>query len=152
MAEYATTKGVKKLQLIKEPILDKKSGLLVKVLPQSLVKTTEPVLQTVAQYRKTKAVSGVKTPDFDTEGNPRSFIALLIQTLKLIGPEKINTFFQLWIAVTVFFYIFILTKLFKVDGMKIVNRPKYSREYLSIHQIVDARRSPQKAIEAKKLE
>lgn len=153
MKEYATTKGIKKLSQIKAPILQTKNGILVKVLPGTFVKTAEPILQSVAEYRKTTIPKGIKVPDFDTEGNPRTFVGLLIQTLKLCGPEKIVSFFQLWIGITVFFYILILSKLFKVDGIKIVNRPKYSGEYIAIHQIISGERgSPKKSIESKKKE
>ena len=109
-----------------------------------MLKKAEPILQSVTEFKKTKSAKA----HFDANGNPQTVIGLMIHTLRLCGPESIHSFFELFLAMTVFFYIMLLVRLFGVDGFTVVNRPKFTKEYESIHSIVGKKQV--KKIEDKK--
>jgi hypothetical protein len=130
--------GLKLIRQAEAPILDKKKTATAKILPASMVKTFEPVLQSAVDFRKVDAKQVKK--HFDDAGNPLTVVAFIIHSLKLVAPRSITSFFELFLAIWIFSYILILVWLFKVDGFGIVNRPQFSSEYQSIHKITGPRK------------
>ncbi len=141
LLEYAkSSQALQRAEHVAHPVFDRQKSWLGKVLPSVITSSAEPVLQAASDYQKHQQemvkYSGTKKQHFDAQGNPVTTVGLLIQMLRLCGPERITSFWQLFTALTVFFYVLILVKVFKVDGMKVVNRPKFTKEYELLHKMV----------------
>ena len=135
MIDYAQSQGALSLNRKLNPILNQENGILVKVAP-SIVCKAEPVLQSVVEYTRGPSVPSKTKTHFDSLGRPITSAGLFISIFKALGPENIKSFFDLMIALFVFWYIFLVSRIFRVDGYRIVDRPKFSKEYESIHSYV----------------
>lgn len=133
LVDYANTKGLKDLERYHQVIADKEKSFIFKLLPDYVTDTVEQISQDVEEYKKPH--NDVKS-HFDKESNPVSFVAVIIKALKALAPQKIGSFWDLFVALSVFYYITILSLVFRVDGMMIVNRPRFSAEYESLRMIV----------------
>jgi hypothetical protein len=140
LREYASAQSHEILRKLREPVLDEEKSLVARLMPKAIKNTAEPILQSAIEYKEAKKKSQVVVSNFDSEGHPRTLVAFIITAIRLCGPENITSFFDLFVALSVFFYVIVLSSIFKVDGMKIVNRPKFSREYVTIHEIVGSNR------------
>ena len=132
MDEYANTKGLKELARYKQALLDKEKSYFYKVAPEYVTNAVEQISQDVEEYKKRHEVA---ISHFDRENNPVSFVAVIIKSLKAVAPQKISNFWDLIIAISVFYYIMLLVLIFKVDGMLIVNRPRFSSEYEALRTL-----------------
>lgn len=124
---------MKDLERYHHVLADKEKSFIFKLLPEYVTDTVEQISQDVEEYKKPH--QGVKA-HFDAESNPVSFVAVIIKALKSLAPQRITCFWDLFVALSVFYYISILCLVFGVDGMIIVNRPRFSSEYESLRSIV----------------
>lgn len=124
---------MKDLERYHQALADKEKSFIFKLLPDSITDTVEQISQDVEEYKKPH--QEVKS-HFDKESNPVSFVAVIIKALKSLAPQKITSFWDLFVALSVFYYITILSFVFRVDGKLIVNRPRFSSEYESLRSIV----------------
>jgi hypothetical protein len=132
--------GLEKAERIKKPILTKKFGLGW-FLPKFLVDQVEPILQTASSFRN-GAKKTAPTPSsastsksstkgkaltnyhVDANGNPQSYIGLLVSTIRLYAPDQVTSSIQFITAMIVFFYILVCVKIFQIKGKNLVGRPK----------------------------
>jgi hypothetical protein len=131
--DYASTKGLKDLDRYNQVIADKEKSYVWNILPEYVTEKVEQISQDVEEYKKPHL--SVKS-HFDRDNNPVSFVALIIKSLKALAPERITCFWDLFMALSIFYYIMILVLVFRVDGFMIVNRPRFSTEYESLRMLV----------------
>jgi hypothetical protein len=150
VVEYASSlPGTKKQKQAQKPILDKKKSFVVKSLPESTLLTLEPLFQSIVDYQNVKLADSKDS--FDLYGNPTNLPAFIIHALKLMGPKTISSFFELFVALWVAFYIVLFSAIFGVDGFRVVNRPVFSNEHVKIYSLVPSAKHRPLVLEMKEM-
>jgi hypothetical protein len=111
------TEGAKKAQRLKNPIFYK-NNFPANLVPDPVMKGIESVYFNARDYTqnktKTKKTSGVT--------------GTTIEMLKEVAPERINNIVELFLALILFFFIFALSKISKIKGQIVVDKPKFNIE------------------------
>lgn len=109
----------------------KPRGGFLKLLPLEWSNKVELFLKEILEFNQCKEK---KRDHFDENGKPLSYVALLLVLIKHCGPQQIKSFFDLYIAFSVFFYVNLIVFVFRLKGFSLVERPRFSQEYKSIYQ------------------
>ncbi|KAJ3183435.1 Phosphatidylinositide phosphatase SAC1 [Geranomyces variabilis] len=154
------TEGVRRAQRVQAPYIASGSGILGRVVPQFVIDTVEPLLQTATEYVRARPRGNIaapathlsQTPDgeihtttttkwvsphFDTEGSPNSVPGLLVSVAKLYAPTQITGVIQFAIALVLSVYLLVLVRILGIQGQFVVNRPRLSVEYRNIFELLD---------------
>ncbi|KAJ3157620.1 Phosphatidylinositide phosphatase SAC1 [Geranomyces michiganensis] len=154
------TEGVRRAQRVQAPYIASGSGILGRVVPQFVIDTVEPLLQTATEYVRARPRGNIAapathltetargeiqtttttkwvSPHFDTEGKPNSVPGLLVSVAKLYAPTQITTVVQFVIALVLSVYLVVLVRILGVQGQFVVNRPRLSVEYRNIFELLD---------------
>jgi hypothetical protein len=154
MHKLLETDGVRKAKQVSKPYLEKGTGVTGLLLPGFVIDKVEPLLQaatefaqaTVAEQRKKAAQlqetinkdgSSAATAAASAVTQSPTYVGFLVSAIKLYAPEKVSNVVEFIVAMVVFFYILVLVKIFHLRGQNVVDRPKLSYEYATIHEIVD---------------
>ncbi|KAI8922270.1 SacI homology domain-containing protein [Powellomyces hirtus] len=153
------TEGVKRAQRVRKPYLESGSGIIGRIVPSFVINTIEPLLQTATEYARasprtirptvepqvhetarrveTTTVTRWVSPHFDSEGSPNSIPGLLISAAKLYAPTQVTSAIEFVIALALFAYLLVLTRILGIQGHFVVNRPRLSVEYRNIFDLLD---------------
>jgi hypothetical protein len=112
------TEGAKKAVRLKNPLLyrDTFPGYLI---PEPILKAAEAVYFNAREYAMNQ-----KRKDTGLTGHT-------IVTLKEMAPERINNVLELFFALILFFLIAILSRVSKIRGQIVVDKPRFISEVVS---------------------
>ncbi|KAJ3102760.1 hypothetical protein HDU97_000299 [Phlyctochytrium planicorne] len=150
MLSLAETDGAKKAKRLQKPFLEKGKGITGFFIPGFVIDRVEPLLQAasefatstvedqVAKAQKLSQASYKHLASGTVESTDQpSYIAFLVSAIKIYAPEKVTNALEFVVAMVVFFYVLVLVKIFQLKGQSIVDRPKLSYEYATIHELLD---------------
>ncbi|KAI8847008.1 SacI homology domain-containing protein [Chytridium lagenaria] len=153
MRVLAETDGAKKAKQLKKPFLEKGKGITGFFIPGSSLTVLSlyskpPAISLKALLRiKLRRLNSFQEASYQHLGNgssstPKageqpSYISFLVSAIKIYAPEQVTGVLEFVVAMVVFFYILVLVKIFQLKGQSIVDRPKLSYEYATIHEVLD---------------
>lgn len=126
--QLASKEGPKKVERLKRPLLSRKS-LPGSMLPTYVLDVVDTVYFNLKKPVETSAPASTSKSSLATFGNQT------VATLKELAPEKIESIFQLFIALTIFFWILVITKLVKIQGQLVVDVPRLSGEMKTLKEM-----------------
>ncbi|KAJ3175633.1 hypothetical protein HK101_010624 [Irineochytrium annulatum] len=161
MRALAETEGARKAKQIQKPFLEKGKGITGFFLPGFVIDRVEPLLQAASEFatstmedqvKKAQKLQEAASSHFAVNGDvkvegaspngtvfaqPPSYISFLVSAIKIYAPEQVSNVLEFVVAMVVFFYILVLVKIFQIKGQTVVDRPKLSYEYATIHEVLD---------------
>ncbi|KAJ3202896.1 hypothetical protein HDU67_000219 [Dinochytrium kinnereticum] len=155
MLALAETDGAKKAKRLQKPFLEKGKGITGFLIPGFVIDRVEPLLQAASEFAQSTVEDQVKKAQKLQEASYKhlgsvdasqqqgaaadqpSYISFLVSAIKIYAPEQVTGVLEFVVAMVVFFYILVLVKIFQLKGQSIVDRPKLSYEYATIHELLD---------------
>ena len=115
VVELALKEGPRKASRLKRPLIIRTS-FPGNVVPKQVLDLIEPVYFNLREFleknKETKSGSSIKVVD----------------TLKDLAPARIENLVQLIYALTIFFWILLISKLTKIKGQLVVDYPRLTKE------------------------
>ncbi|KAJ3118364.1 hypothetical protein HDU96_002206 [Phlyctochytrium bullatum] len=145
----AETEGTKKAKRLQKPFLEKGKGLTGMLIPGFVIDRVEPLLQAASEFAQSTMEDQMKKAQKLQEASAKhlgpvtstpdqsSFFAFLVSAIKIYAPEQVTNVLEFVVAMVVFFYVLVFVKIFQLRGQTIVDRPKLSYEYATIHELLD---------------
>ncbi|KAJ3320576.1 hypothetical protein HDV06_005202 [Boothiomyces sp. JEL0866] len=122
--ELAEVEGPKRAKRIKSPLVQR-NNFPGNILPASVLNIVEPVYFNAREYLENSKVAQKE----------KRVVDRVLTVMKEVAPEKINTIFELIWAMYIFFWIFLITKLLKIQGQTVVDTPKLTKEIAELKAI-----------------
>jgi hypothetical protein len=121
------SEGRLKADRLKNPLLirDKFPGNMI---PNSIMNVAEPVF---FNFRE-----GIKNQKQIQISGKNDYSTRLLALLKDLAPEKVTNILEFIWAMYLFFWIIIISKLLKIEGRLIVNKPKLTHEESRLKELV----------------
>ncbi len=114
LLKLAAEEGPRKAERLKRPLVSRES-FPGSVIPKSVLDVVEPLYFNVRESLEKKKKQ-------ETISNQ------VVVALKEVAPERIENLVQLYFALVLFFWIFLITKLTKMKGQLVVDTPRLTRE------------------------
>ncbi|KAI8905550.1 SacI homology domain-containing protein [Gorgonomyces haynaldii] len=130
--ELAVSYGLNKALHVRQPIIPTNSGV-GRLIPSFVVETVKPALEAAQDF--TRQPKDSKKGHLDENGNANTVAGFAVVLLKSYTPHQVSSPIQFIIAMFIFFYILILSKLFKIKGQQVVSKPKLTTEYAKLVEI-----------------
>ncbi|KAL2920056.1 Phosphoinositide phosphatase sac1 [Polyrhizophydium stewartii] len=135
--ELVATQGAKQAHRLRKPLLPKNKGLGV-VIPSVVIDAVEPFLYATTEYvYKVSDKSMARRTHVDEKGEPHTYAGFLVALMKVYSPAHVNNMFEFFLAMVIFFYVFVTVKIFKIRGQNVVDRPRLTTEEATLRELTN---------------
>jgi hypothetical protein len=99
-------------------------------IPSSVLNVLEPIYFNAREIveRKPQAKSEEKSSTVSVANQ-------VVSTLKELAPERVENLLDLFLALTIFFWVIVIAKFLKIQGQLVVNTPRLSREISALKEL-----------------